>query len=951
MKKLLLFILITLSINSISYASHILGGEIRWECLSDGRFIFYADLYKDCSSGAASFNFTNHQINITGNPLPTNSTNNIVNQITVKPDSNRWQNANNGDITPNCQKPGVVSYSCNNGSYGAVQWYPFTSDPIQLKGTPPQSGWTLIFGGPNITCCRSPINQNLQNPGSRSFGMRAKMFPIPNPNGTSPQFLSVDFCSDSSPEFAEKPANLFCRAYEFTISQNAKDKELDSMVYSFDSPVDNNQMLLNYVSGYSFTNPLPNKAFDSLNIPLSLNSLTGEMKMGLYSGSGAESFTVVVRVDAWRCGRIISSIWRDMPFLFFDCNLLPDGDKNSPPRILINGVPRDNYSVDAVAGEKVIINFQSSDNDIDTTYSPPFQTVSLEPNGFLFANDFTDQFNCATSGVSPCATLNPPPVQATGQAFKLSQLSSVSTQFNWQTDCNHISVTSGGFCGNGTGIVGLGEGIFNFVMKTYDDHCPIPAINFPTIAIKVKAPFPISNPMVKGVSIGLDGLTTINWVPPIDSSNTFEEYDIQGATVGQGSVPNASFLNIQQGVKNYKQERTFSYVQFLGNILNPIPNNKDYYLRMQTYSGCTGDIPSGWSEPARVMEIVITSGNNETEANLTWNPTKPANAATNPNFVYESRTKYYIHQNNFKDNIDSLIEPLNWFEVGSTFNENYQVSSSVCNDKVAFRIEARDTVVTYKQGSCINMPNPQYDTLYFSSFSMVDSILLNKATPTINHDPLNSISSNMFAESYQWIDCNTNTAISGATDKIYIPAKPGSYKVQIGPTNCLTSSACFAITTVLNDSVTQVDNQTLLGANVNQKFQWIDCRADTLIPGATNREFIPSDTGYYSLVVSAYGYKDTSRCVPMIAIGILENQFEKGLSIFPNPANGVFKLKSDKQRIQSVRVTNIKGQLVQDFESLRVFELEIDLENAKGVFLLEIINENGHRSFQKLIKQ
>lgn len=97
MKKLLLFILITLSINSISYASHILGGEIRWECLSDGRFIFYADLYKDCSSGAASFNFTNHQINITGNPLPTNSTNNIVNQITVKPDSNRWQNANNGD--------------------------------------------------------------------------------------------------------------------------------------------------------------------------------------------------------------------------------------------------------------------------------------------------------------------------------------------------------------------------------------------------------------------------------------------------------------------------------------------------------------------------------------------------------------------------------------------------------------------------------------------------------------------------------------------------------------------------------------------------------------------------------------------------------------------------------------------------------------------------------------
>ncbi len=311
---------------------------------------------------------------------------------------------------------------------------------------------------------------------------------------------------------------------------------------------------------------------------------------------------------------------------------------------------------------------------------------------------------------------------------------------------------------------------------------------------------------------------------------------------------------------------------------------------------------------------MASSSADKKQINLSWNKPTISPKPSKSYFKYRSQTHYYVWQNDSADNIRAIGDSQKWYLRDSTTTLNISLVGNMCGDYGAFRVEARDTVITIKQGYGLN--SDKFDTLVFSTFSLLDSVYMRNNIPTINHDPLNSIRSSITSSSYQWYNCNTNTAISGATNRVFIPTAPGNYQVEIGTGSCPSKSTCFAITTLLNDSVTQIDNQTLLGANVNQKFQWIDCRTDTLIPGATNREFIPSDTGYYALVVSAYGYKDTSRCVPMIAIGILENQFEKGLSIFPNPANGVFKLKSDKQRIQSVRVTNIKGQLVQDFESL-----------------------------------
>ena len=48
LKKTLLLVIIIL-IGHSSWASHLMGGEITWECQSNGQFIFQLKVYRDCN--------------------------------------------------------------------------------------------------------------------------------------------------------------------------------------------------------------------------------------------------------------------------------------------------------------------------------------------------------------------------------------------------------------------------------------------------------------------------------------------------------------------------------------------------------------------------------------------------------------------------------------------------------------------------------------------------------------------------------------------------------------------------------------------------------------------------------------------------------------------------------------------------------------------------------------
>ena len=340
MKKLLLIAILAIFSSQTVNASHVLGGEIRWECLSNGRYVFFAKLFRDCTG--IDYPFNNENLTIVGNPLPRSINNGTIGSIVMKPDSNTWQNNRNGDTSPTCA-PGGTTITCPGRDPGSVQQFFWQSDPIVLRGTPPSGGWRFYMTPP---CCRPNVT-NLASGGS--MVLRAIMYPDRN---NSP----VDNCIDSSPEFLALPTNLICRGYEFTYNHTAIDKDLDSLVYSWDRTYNGPPTApqpVPYAAGYNFNNPTPDKTFNNLNTPATLDPITGQIKIGVYSGVGSLDYLTVVRVDAWREGRVIASVFREIPFVFFDCPRLANGQINKKPEIFIDGDSAEGVIVPIVAGQTV----------------------------------------------------------------------------------------------------------------------------------------------------------------------------------------------------------------------------------------------------------------------------------------------------------------------------------------------------------------------------------------------------------------------------------------------------------------------------------------------------------------------------------------------------------------------------------------------------------------------
>jgi hypothetical protein len=76
---------------------------------------------------------------------------------------------------------------------------------------------------------------------------------------------------------------------------------------------------------------------------------------------------------------------------------------------------------------------------------------------------------------------------------------------------------------------------------------------------------------------------------------------------------------------------------------------------------------------------------------------------------------------------------------------------------------------------------------------------------------------------------------------------------------------------------------------------------------------------------------------------------EENISIYPNPSEGVFYIKSNGN-VQSVRVLNAFGQTVANFSNLNSKNVhQVDLSSQSGLFLIQATNSKGDRITRKVI--
>ena len=292
---ILLFFFVTLPLS----ASHIIGGEIFYDCLGGTTYKVTVKLYRDCNSSSG------YDTN-----LP----------ITV------FDGANNEIFDFTIPFPGAVQLAVTfNNPCVTIPSGICVEEAIYVQTvTLPASstGYTLSYQ----KCCRTGGTQNLTNPGDQGITLTID---IPAP---------ADAICNNSPRFNNYPPLLLCSNQELVFNHSATDPDGDVLVYELCAPLKGGGTTLFPPNCGTCPSPIPAlpppynsvvwaAGFNHLNPfgsgPIAINSSTGLLTA---TPTTPGFYAVGVCVKEYRAGVLLSTNVRDFIFQVLNCQLLLDAE-------------------------------------------------------------------------------------------------------------------------------------------------------------------------------------------------------------------------------------------------------------------------------------------------------------------------------------------------------------------------------------------------------------------------------------------------------------------------------------------------------------------------------------------------------------------------------------------------------------------------------------------------
>ncbi|MFM7177593.1 MAG: hypothetical protein ACKO0X_09255, partial [Bacteroidota bacterium] len=693
-------------------ASHGMGGELTWTCLPSGQFKFRLKFYRDCSGIPApnSVNLTTNVPGVPNIPMP---------RVQIN------------DISPTGLTATAASCpSCATGTpnIGLVEEDVYESAPITLNGTPPATGWQFYWG----ECCRSGSINNITNPGSIGFRIRAIMYPY-NPTGVA---QNTNPCFDSSPYFAERPSTIICTGYPFTYNPNAIDPELDSLRYEWGAPLTDTGTPVTWAPGYNQNSQLPSATQNPNNVAATVNPTTGEISYTSFTGG---YFATVVKVTAYKCNIKVAEIFREINVVLNNNCPTTGGQTNAPPTVTApffdpaTGLLT-SYIDTVYAGDTV--RFQFSATDFQTFNNGTPQTVTIEASGAQFGTNFSN--TSAGCIITPCATLAPAtPTALNPYQVAQGQFAAV-TNFQWVTTCRHVE----GLDTNCRRIINS----YNFVIKARDNYCPANASSIKTITIVIVRPPKLDPPILRCASVNTDGSVALSWnkSTPRDTQNTWYAYDVY-ASLNQAG-PYQFVDSIKTGFLNAASYSYTHSAASLSALFGTNAQQQSIYYYLRTRSGCSGDSVSDSSNILRTIKLdaVLNGGN----ADLSWN------ALSTPPLSSHAGNKYLIHRE---------FPAGTWTLIDSTFSLTYTdpFPQTQCQATIVYRVSLADS------SGC-------------TSWSSHDTIIVNNANPNVVIQPLSPV---ICQGSNVVLTCQTvgNTYLwnTGQTSQNITVTNTGNYTVTV----------------------------------------------------------------------------------------------------------------------------------------------------------------------------
>ncbi len=155
-------------------------------------------------------------------------------------------------------------------------------------------------------------------------------------------------------------------------------------------------------------------------------------------------------------------------------------------------------------------------------------------------------------------------------------------------------------------------------------------------------------------------------------------------------------------------------------------------------------------------------------------------------------------------------------------------------------------------------------------------------------------------------ECNSFTW--NANNQTYTSS--GQYSAVL--TNSVGCDSTVTLNLTINsvdNGITQVDNFTLQANAMGATYQWIDCKDDLPVSGATNQQFSPATNGDYAVVVTQDGCADTSECLSIVHLSILEHE-KTLLVVYPNPATSMITIENPQSIPSTYVIIDVQGRQV-----------------------------------------
>jgi gliding motility-associated-like protein len=291
MKKAILLLVLS-CLSFFSYAEHLIGGEMTYNCLGDNLYEITLIMYVDCGPS----NEQQITFDVSGLLTIYDSSNNFIETV---------------EIT----NPEVIELSDETVGNECLT---LPTDLCVLRGI-----YTVIVELPPIVggyqlayqrCCRNPSIINVDTPGE--YG-----------NTYTTNIPGSELISDcnSSPSFNEYPPLALCLGDDIIVDLSATDPDGDELVYSLTTPF----------HGADITNPLlitpppftavPWTAGYSENYPLDANpAISIDANTGIITGTPNQMgmYIIGIKVEEYRDGVLINSVVRDFRFLIVDCDVI-----------------------------------------------------------------------------------------------------------------------------------------------------------------------------------------------------------------------------------------------------------------------------------------------------------------------------------------------------------------------------------------------------------------------------------------------------------------------------------------------------------------------------------------------------------------------------------------------------------------------------------------------------